>query len=133
MFTRIHNIAIAVKNVEEAVKLYTDSFGFQVSRSVTVPELGIKSAFLPVGDATIELMEPIDPQQGPVAKFLQNRGEGIYLIELEVEDMDSAIQSLSEKGVQLLGADPESRAKGSQVFIHPRSSRGVLIELIQRK
>ena len=133
MFTRIHNIAIVVKNVEEAVKLYTDTFGFQVSRSGTMPELGIKNAFLPIGDATIELMEPIDTQQGPVAKFLENRGEGIYLIELEVEDMDSAIQSLSEKGVQLLGVDPESRAKGRQIFIHPRSSRGVLIELIQKK
>ena len=132
MFTKIHNVVIAVNNVEEAVKLYTDNFGLQVSQSGTRPDLGLKNAFLPVGDATIELIEPLDPQQGPIAKFLQNRGEGMYMLELEVEDIDSAIQSLKEKGVRLLGADPESRAKGSPTFIHPQAAKGVLIQLVPR-
>lgn len=132
MFTKIHNIVVAVKNVEEAAKVYTDNFGLQVSRSGTVPELGIKNALFPIGDATIELIEPLDPQQGPVTKFLQGRGEGVYMVELEVESIDAAIQALGEKGVRLLGADPESRAKGSRVFIHPQSAKGVLIQLVQK-
>lgn len=132
MFTRIRTVHIAVKNVEEAAKLYTDSFGFQVSQSGAPPGLGIKNAILPIGDAIIELIEPLDPQQGPVAKFLQSRGEGVYMIALEVENIDSAIQSFKEKGVRLLSDDPESRAKGIPVFIHPQSTRGVLIELVQK-
>ena len=132
MFTRIHRIVIAVKNLEEAVKLYTDSLGFQVSKSGVSPQTGLKNAHLPIGDADIELVEPLDPEKGPVAKSLQSRGEGVFMIEMEVENVDSAIESLSQKGVRLLGADPESRAKGSQVFIHPQSTKGVLIQLVQK-
>lgn len=132
MFTKIHNVVIAVKNVEEAAKLYSNNFSLQVSKSVTRPDLGLRSALLPIGDSTIEFIEPLDPQQGPISKFLQIRGEGLYMIEFEVESIDSAIQSLSEKGVRLLGADPESRAKDSLVFIHPKSAKGVLIQLVQR-
>ena len=133
MFTKIHNVVIAVNNVEEAAKLYTDNFGLKVVKSGPVPALGIKNAHLAVGDATLELVEPLDPQQGPVTKFLQTRGEGLYMIELEVENMDAAVKSFSEKGVRLLGADPEARAKGGPVFIHPQSTKGVLIQLVQSK
>ncbi len=132
MFTKIHNVIIAVKNVEEAAREYTDNFDLQASRSGTESERGIKNALFPIGDAILELIEPLDPEQGPVARFLQTRGEGVYMIGLEVETMDSTIQSLKEKNVRLLGADPESRAKGVPVFIHPQSTKGVLIQLIQR-
>ena len=84
MFTRIRAIHVAVKDVEEAAKLYTDSFGLKVSKSETLPELGIRNALLPIGDAVIELIEPLDPQQGPVTKFLQSRGEGVYMIALDI-------------------------------------------------
>ena len=132
MFTKIHNVVIAVNNLEEAVKQYTDSFGLRVSKSGSLPHLGIKNAFLPVGDALLELIEPLDPEQGPVAKALKARGEGLYMIELEVESVDAAVQALQEKGVRLLGADPESRAKGVAVFIHPQSTKGVLVQLVQK-
>ncbi|MFC1939660.1 VOC family protein [Chloroflexota bacterium] len=132
MFTKIHNVVIAVKDAKEAAKLYIDNFGLQVSKYTTRPDLGLKNALIPIGDATIEFIEPLDPQQGPISKFLQNRGEGLYMIELEVESIDSAIKSFSEKGVRLLGADPESRAKGGLVFIHPQSAKGVLIQLVQK-
>ncbi len=126
MFTKIHNIIVAVKNVEEATKEYTDNFGLQASRSGTNPERGIKNTLFPIGDAILELIEPLEPEQGPVAKFLQTRGEGVYMIELEVENLDASIQSLKERNVRLLGADPESRAKGAPVFIHPRQPRECL-------
>lgn len=132
MFSKVHNVIIAVKNVEEAAREYTDKFGLQVSRSGARPDLGIKNALFPVGDALLELIEPLTPGQGPVAKFLQNRGEGLYMLELEVESIDTAVQELSAKGVRLLGADPESRAKGAAVFVHPQSARGVLIQLVPK-
>ena len=132
MFTKIRAVHIAVNNVEEAAKLYTDNFGLQVSTSGSNPAEGIRQAVLPVGDAVIELIEPLDPEQGPVAKFLQNRGEGVYMMAWEVENLDSTIQSLTEKGVRLLSADAESRAKGIPAFIHPQSTKGVLVELVQK-
>jgi len=132
MFTGIRAVHVAVKDLDEAVKMYRDNFGLQVSKSGDMPELGIKNAMFPVGDSIIELIEPIDKEQGPVAKFLQNRGEGVYMMALEVENMDSAIQSLIKKGVRLMNTDPESREKGIPVFIHPQSTKGALVELVQK-
>lgn len=132
MYTGVHNIVIAVKNIEEATKLYTDGLGFQVIRTGISP-WGLKTAFLALGEATIELVQPIDPEQGPVAKFLQSKGEGIYQLTLGVDNLDEMIQALTGKGIRLLGIDPESRAKGAEVFIHPRSTMGVLIEIAQEK
>lgn len=132
MFTKLHNIVIAVKDVEQATKLYTDTYDFQVSRAGFNPQTRLKNAIFPIGDATIELVQPFDPEERAVTKFLQNRGEGLYMLEFEVESIDSAIQLLRAKGVRLLGDDPESRAKGGLVFIHPQSTRGVLIMLVQK-
>lgn len=132
MLNRIRAIHIAVNNVEEAAREYSENLGLQVSRSGDMPEMGIKNALLPVGDAVLELIEPLDPQQGPLTRFLQNRGEGVYMMALEVDDLDSTIESFQAKGVRLIDADAESRARGGPVFIHPKSTHGVLIELIEK-
>ena len=131
MFSKIRAIHIAVKDVEEAAKQYTDSFGLEVSQSGTLPNLGIKNALLPIGDVIIELIEPLNSEEGPVAQFLKNRGEGVYMVALEVKDLDAAIKSFKEKGVRLISDDPQSRAQGTPVFIHPKSTRGLLVELVQ--
>ena len=132
MFTRVRAVHIAVNNVEEAASEYSEKLGIQVSRSGAMPEMGIKNAILPVGDSVLELIEPLDPQQGALARFLQNRGEGVYMIALEVDDLESAIKSFQSKDVRLIDADPESRSRGGPVFIHPKSTHGVLIELIEK-
>jgi len=132
MFSRIRAVHIAVNSVQEASSEYQSSFGLEVSRSGEVPALGIRNAIIPVGDAILELIEPLDPQQGPVARFLRDRGEGVYMMALEVEDLDSAVRMLQERGVRLIDADPEARARGGPVFIHPRSTRGVLIEMVEK-
>ena len=132
MFNKIRAVHVAVKNVEESTKQYTEKLGLSVSESGTHEELGIKNAFFPIGESMIELIEPLDHEQGPIAKFLKNRGGGIYMIALEVDDLDSTIKSLEEKGVRLLSTDAESRAKGIPVFIHPQSTSGVLIELVKK-
>lgn len=132
MFTRIRSVMIAVNNLDESAKLYADSFGVQAGKPVDNQAGGVKEAAGPVGDCQIEFLEPLDPQEGAVAKFLQKRGEGVYMIAVEVENLDAAVKSLTEKGVRLLNADPESRAKGAHVYIHPKSTKGVLIQLDQK-
>ena len=133
MFSKIRAIHLAVNDVDGAKKVYADNFGIEASGAETLPELGIKNALLPVGDAVIELIEPLDHEEGPLAKFLKKRGEGVYMVALEVENMDSAIKDLKEKGVRLLNDDSESRAGGVPVFIHPKSASGLLIELVEMK
>jgi methylmalonyl-CoA/ethylmalonyl-CoA epimerase len=133
MFSKIRAIHLAVNDVDSAKKVYADNFGIVASGAETLPALGIKNALLPVGDAVIELIEPLDHEQGPLAKFLKKRGEGVYMVALEVENMDSTIKDLKEKGVRLMNDDPESRAGGVPVFIHPKSASGLLIELVEMK
>ncbi len=132
MFTRIHNVVIAVKNLDEASGLWQKNFGLKPARSGELPNLGIKNVIYQVGNGTVELMEPLNAEQGPVAKFLQTKGEGLYMIELEVDDVDKAVKEMQAKGVRLIGADPESRAKGGLVFIHPQATKGVLIQLVPK-
>ncbi len=132
MFTRIRAIHIAVNNVEETAKEYADKFGLVTSRSDTLPEMGIKNAILPIGDAIFELIEPLSPGEGVLAKFLERRGEGVYMMALEVENLSEAVESLRARGVRMNSDDPESIAKGGPVFVHPKSTHGVLIELIEK-
>lgn len=132
MFGRIRVIHMAVNNVDEAVKDYKDRFGFKVTRAGDMPALGIRNAILPIGDAVIELIEPLKAGEGPVAKFLQTRGEGVYMTGWEVDNLDAAIKELQAKGVRLVNAEPEARARGANVFVHPRSAHGVMIELLEK-
>jgi methylmalonyl-CoA/ethylmalonyl-CoA epimerase len=132
MFNRIRVIHVVVHSIEEAAKDYKERFGLEATTSGDRPDLGIRNAILPIGDAVIELIEPLDREEGPLPKFLQNRGEGVYMTGWEVDDIDEAVKSLQEKGVRLVNADPESRAKGAQVFLHPKSTHGVLIELVEK-
>jgi methylmalonyl-CoA epimerase len=133
MFTKIRVIHIAVNSVKEAAKDYSERFGLQVSSSSELPELGIRNAMLPIGEAVIELIEPIDRAQGPLARFLQSRGEGVYMTGWEVDNLEKTIQSLQKKGVSLINADPVARAKGANVFVHPKSAHGVMIELLEKQ
>ena len=132
MFSKIHNVVIAVKDVEESANLYSENFGIKPHKRDVLPALGIKNARFHIGDGEIELIEPLDPEKGPVTKFLKSRGEGLYMIELEVENYSEAVKELKEKGVRLLGDTPEALESGSGIFIHPQSTKGVLIQMIQK-
>ena len=132
MFNKLRVVHIVVNNAEEAAQDYSERFGLEKTRSGESPALGVRTAVLPVGDAVIEFIEPIDKEQGPLPRFLQNRGEGIYMMGWEVDSVDDAVKALQEKGVRLTNADPEARAAGANVFIHPKSAHGVLIELIEK-
>jgi methylmalonyl-CoA epimerase len=132
MFTRIRAIHIAVNSIEEAVKDYERALSLRVTRTEEQPHNGVRIAVLPIGDAAIELIQPLNPEEGPVARSLKNRGEGIYMIALEVDGLDAALKSLQAEEVRLIGDDAESRARGTQPFIHPKSTHGVLIELVEK-
>ncbi len=130
MFTKITAVHVAVNNIEETLKDYESNFGLKASRIEPQPHNGVKIAVLPIGDAVIELIQPLDPEAGPVARSLKNRGEGIYMIALQVDGLDAALKTLQTNGVRLISDDAESRAKGVQPFIHPKSTHGVLVELV---
>jgi len=132
MIKKVHHVAIAVKNLDEALQLYDTLFGAKPSKIETVSQQGVKAALLPMAEGgEIELLEPIDPQSG-VAKFLESRGEGIHHICFEVENIDQELCTLADKGAQLLDKQGRPGLAGKVGFIHPKSTKGVLIELVQK-
>jgi methylmalonyl-CoA/ethylmalonyl-CoA epimerase len=130
MIKKVDHIAIAVNNLDEGAKTYAP-LGLKVVHTETVADQGVKIAFIPIGDSEIELVEPIDPEGG-VAKFLKNKGEGIHHICLEVDNIDSEVKDLMAKGIQMIDKAPRKGAAGMIAFVHPKSTKGVLIELCQK-
>ena len=132
MIKKVHHVAVVVKNLDEALKLYDSLFGAKPSKIETLPEQGVKAALLPMAHGgEIELLEPIDPQSG-VAKFLESKGEGVHHICLEVDNIDQELSRLADKGVQLIDKQGRPGLAGKVGFIHPKSTKGVLFELAQK-
>jgi len=132
MIKKVHHVAVVVKNLDEALELYDNLFGAKPSKIETIQQQGVKAALLPMAEGgEIELLEPIDPQSG-VAKFLESRGEGIHHICFEVENIDQELCTLADKGAQLLDKQGRPGLAGKVGFIHPKSTKGVLIELVQK-
>lgn len=130
MIKKIHHVGVVVKNIEEALDLYVTTMGFKSSRIMTSREDGIKTVLVSLGEVTLELMEPIDPQGG-VQKFLETRGEGIHHISLEVDDIEQERKWFESKNLQLIDKKPRYFEGALVSFVHPKSTRGVLIELLQ--
>ncbi|MDD2201303.1 MAG: methylmalonyl-CoA epimerase [Firmicutes bacterium] len=133
MVKSVDHIGIAVSNLDEALELYTDTFGLELQGTEVVEEQKVKVAFLPIGDTEIELLESTDPE-GPIAKFIEKRGQGIQHIALRVEDIDAALDRMRAKGIRLIDEKPRYGAGGARIaFLHPKATGGVLIELCERK
>ncbi|MGI6343767.1 MAG: methylmalonyl-CoA epimerase [Bacillota bacterium] len=131
MIKKLAHLGIAVKSLEEAKKFYSDTLGVACIGEEEVPSQKVKTAFLPVGDTMIELLESTDPD-GPIAKSIASRGEGIHHIALEVDDIEAALAELKAKGVRLVDQTPRPGAHGAKIaFIHPKAGLGVLIELCE--
>jgi lactoylglutathione lyase/methylmalonyl-CoA/ethylmalonyl-CoA epimerase len=131
MITRIDHIGIAVNNLDEALKVYRDALGLEVTQITDEPEQKVRVAFLPRGGSEIELLEPYEGD-GPVRKFMEKRGEGIHHICLEVDDIEATLAQLAAQGVQLIDTTPRLNSRGQKIaFIHPKGAHGVLIELYQ--
>jgi methylmalonyl-CoA/ethylmalonyl-CoA epimerase len=129
---KIDHLGIAVHSIEEAKKFFQDTLGLKFQGSETVAEQKVTTAFFPVGDSEVELLESTAPD-GPIAKYLEKRGEGIQHIAFRVENIEEALAELKEKGIRLIDEKPRLGAGGAKIaFLHPKSTHGVLIEISER-
>lgn len=132
MVNKIDHIGIAVKNLEETLKFYEDVLGIKCVSQEVVEEQKVKVAFLPIGDTEVELLESTS-EDGPIARFIEKKGEGIQHIAFKVDNIEEAIKELEEKGVRMIDEQPRYGAGGARIaFLHPKSTSGVLIEISQR-
>ena len=129
MIKQIAHLGIVVKDVEKAKAYYKNALGLKVSPTQT--EEGFKLSMVEVGDALLELMEPIG-SEGPTGKFLAKHGEGIHHICYETDNIEAELKSLAAKGVELVDKTPRQGIEGLVAFMHPRSTYGVLTELVQK-
>lgn len=128
---KIEHIGIAVKDLEAANKTYAALLGREPYKTETVEGEGVITSFFSCGDSKIELLEATRPES-PIAKFIEKRGEGIHHIAFAVDDIEKEIERLKEKGFVLLSESPKKGADNKRVvFMHPKSSHGVLVELCQ--
>jgi methylmalonyl-CoA/ethylmalonyl-CoA epimerase len=129
---RIDHIGIAVREIEQAGKFYTDILGLEIEDIEHVADQKVNVAFVPIADSEVELLASTEPD-GPVAKYLDSRGEGIQHIAFRVENIEEALKELNEKGVRLIDQEPRKGAGGARIaFIHPKETNGVLVELCER-
>ncbi len=130
---KVDHIGIAVKSIDEAQKLYNGLLGLEDAGRETVAEQKVTTAFFPVGDTEVELLEATEPD-GPVAKFIEKKGEGVHHIAFRVDDIEAALEELKAQGVKLIDEKPRKGAGGAKIaFLHPKGTHGVLIELCERK
>ena len=132
MIKKLDHIGIAVSNLDEALKLYSDVMGLKLTGIEVVEEQKVRVAFLTVGDTELELLESTSPD-GPIAKFIEAKGQGIQHLAFKVDNVEKAIEEMKAKGMRMIDEKPRYGAGGSKIaFMHPKSSNGVLIELSER-
>ncbi|CUH93982.1 hypothetical protein P22_0044 [Propionispora sp. 2/2-37] len=130
---KVDHIGIAVKDLEQAKKFYTDVLGMKPMGEEVVEQQKVKVCFIPTGDSELELLESTAPD-GPIAKFIEKNGEGIQHVALRVDNIEAALADLKEKGVRLIDEKPRYGAGGASIaFVHPKATGGILLELSERK
>jgi methylmalonyl-CoA/ethylmalonyl-CoA epimerase len=129
----LDHIGIAVADLAQALAFYRDALGLDVEPPEDVPAQRVRAHFVPVGEATIELLEPTSADS-PIAKFIEKRGPGVHHVTLRVDDIRGALVRLKARGVRLVDETPREGAGGALIaFVHPASTHGVLVELTQRR
>lgn len=128
---KFDHIGIAVKDIQSVLSFYQEALGLENLGFEVVEDQGVRVAFLPVGESRIELLEPLN-DDSPIAKFIARRGEGIHHICLDVDSVPESLDELKERGMQLIDNEPRLGAHHKEIaFVHPKASKGVLIELSQ--
>jgi methylmalonyl-CoA/ethylmalonyl-CoA epimerase len=129
---KIDHIGIATERLEDGLAIWRDALGLAVAETEEVAEQRVRVAMLPIGDTRVELLEPTTPDSA-VGKFLAKRGPGIHHIAVKVQDINASLAELKRKGARLIDETPRIGAGGCLVaFVHPTSTHGVLLELVQR-
>lgn len=128
---KLDHIGIAVKNIDESLKFYSNALGLKIDGIEIVKDQKVKTAFLALGETHIELLEATE-DESPIAKFIGKRGEGIHHIAIKVENLESHLAKLDENEVKLIDKEPKIGANNKKIaFIHPKSTSGVLLELCE--
>jgi len=128
---KINHIGIAVRDIDEAARFYTEHLGLELGGVEEVPDQKVKVAFLPIGEVRLELVQPTSPES-PVARFLEKNGPGFHHIAYQVEDVAAEVERLKAEGVRMVDQTPRSGAHNTKIaFVHPKASGGVLTELVQ--
>jgi methylmalonyl-CoA/ethylmalonyl-CoA epimerase len=129
----IEHIGIAVKNLKEAIAYYEEVLGLKCYAVEEVKDQKVKTAFFKVGQTKIELLESTDPE-GPVGRFIREKGEGIHHIAFSVDNLSEKLKEVESKGIELIDKEPRKGAEGLNIaFIHPKSTLGVLTEFCEHK
>ena len=129
---KIDHLGIAVNSIEEGKNFWKDVLGLEFEGAETVAEQKVTTAFFPVGESEVELLEST-AADGPVAKYIEKRGQGIQHVAFRVENIEAALAELKEKGVRLIDETPRRGAGGARIaFLHPKATNGVLVELCER-
>jgi methylmalonyl-CoA/ethylmalonyl-CoA epimerase len=131
LFGRIDHIGVAVEDIDAALELYARDFQMGEQHRETVEEQGVEAVLLEVGDGHVELIRPLGPDTG-VAKFIAKNGPGLHHVAYATEDIDSTLGAVREAGLKLIDEQPRVGIRNSRVaFLHPRSTGGVLTELVE--
>jgi methylmalonyl-CoA epimerase len=131
VFGRIDHIGVAVEDLDGAVALYRDRFGMREQHRERVEEQGVDAVLLEIGEGHVELLAPLSPDSA-VGRFLERSGPGLHHVAYQTEDIDSALDSVREAGMRLIDEQPRTGIRGSKVaFVHPKSTGGVLTELVE--
>jgi methylmalonyl-CoA epimerase len=130
---KIAHLGIATKDIQEALRFWQDALGLEHIHSEVVEDQKVRVAILPIGETNIELLEPTS-EDSPISKFLEKRGGGIHHIAVEVEDIEKSLEKLKSEGMKLIDETPRIGAGGCLIaFVHPKSTDGVLLELVQKQ
>jgi len=130
---KIDHIGIATRQLEEGLALWRDALGLPVDATEEISEQGVRIAMLPIGDTHVELLEALSPDSS-VGKFISKRGPGIHHIAVQVEDINASLADLKSKGARLIDETPRIGAGGCLIaFVHPSTTNGVLLELVQHR
>jgi len=133
MIVGLDHVGVAVKNLDEAIGVYHDVLGFRFEDVHVLAEQKVRVAFFSTsGETRIELLEPLGTDS-PIAKFLESRGEGVHHFAVKVRNIEKVLDELKRKGVVLVDDKPRLGAEGAKIaFVHPKSTRGVLLELVEK-
>ena len=129
---QIDHLGIAVSSIDQGKSFWTDVLGLDLEGTETIEEQRVTTAFLPVGESEVELLESTSPD-GPIAKYIEKKGTGIQHIAFRVNNIETALAELKEKNIQLIDNVPRKGAGGAKIaFLHPKATGGVLVELCER-
>ncbi len=125
----LNHVCIAVKDIQESLKLYQGLFDIAEAEVEELPDQGVKATLIRVGGSQLEFIQPTDPNGG-VARFIERRGEGLHHVCFEVDNLQEKLDALEAQGVELIDKSPRKGLSGMIAFLHPRSTGGTLIELV---